>query len=254
MRHEIRLFLVALQFMTRIPVPSFPHFEPSWLDRSTKYFPLVGWLVGLISGLTWLAASHFWQPMLAALIAVAAGVLITGAFHEDGLADTADGLGGGLTVERRLEIMKDSRIGTYGAASLMLGLALKVGALGSLDPATGIAALVAGHAAARLATVVVIAAMPYAGRTDAAKVQPLATGPTQRELGVAVLLGIAPTLLLDPTCFMLALIAGCIPALLLARAAQRLIGGYTGDCLGAVEQVFEIGFLLAVAGQGLHQH
>jgi adenosylcobinamide-GDP ribazoletransferase len=253
-RHEARYILVALQFLTRLPVPSFVGFDTSWLDRAAKYFPLIGGLVGLLSGLTLMVASHFWQPLLASLIAVAAGVLLTGAFHEDGLADTADGLGGGLTVNRRLEIMRDSRIGTYGGVTLMLALAMKVTALSALDVATGVTALIAAHAAARFATVVAIAQMTYAGDADGAKVKPLATGLTSRELGIAAIFGVAPTLLLDPTCFMLALIGGAVPALALAYQSQRLIGGYTGDVLGAIEQVFEIGFLLAVAGQGLHQH
>jgi adenosylcobinamide-GDP ribazoletransferase len=254
LRSEFRYFLVALQFLTRIPVPSFDDFETAWLDRAAKYFPLVGGLVGLISGLALMAAHMLWQPLLASLIAVAVGVLVTGAFHEDGLADTADGLGGGLTVNRRLEIMRDSRIGTYGGVTLMLALAMKVTAISALDVATGVSALVAAHASARFATVVAIGQMPYAGDADGAKVKPLATGLTGREMVVAAAFGLAPVLLLDPTCFMLALIGGAIPALALAWQSQRLIGGYTGDVLGAMEQVFEIGFLLAVAGQGLHQH
>jgi adenosylcobinamide-GDP ribazoletransferase len=253
-RNEYRSFLVATQFLTRIPVPSFDGFETSWLDRAAKYFPLVGGLVGLISGLALMAAHQVWQPLLASLIAVAVGVMATGAFHEDGLADTADGLGGGLTVNRRLEIMRDSRIGTYGGVTLMLALAMKVTALSALDVATGVSALVAAHASARFATVVAIGQMPYAGDADGAKVKPLATRLTGREMVVAALFGLAPALLLDPTCFMLALIGGAIPALAVAAQSQRLIGGYTGDVLGAIEQVFEIGFLLAVAGQGLHQH
>jgi adenosylcobinamide-GDP ribazoletransferase len=254
LRNELRYFLVALQFLTRIPVPSFDDFETSWLDRAAKYFPLVGGLVGLISGLALMAAHHFWQPLLASLIAVAVGVMVTGAFHEDGLADTADGLGGGLSVNRRLEIMRDSRIGTYGGVTLMLALAMKVTALSALDLATGVSALVAAHASARFATVVAIGQMPYAGDADGAKVKPLATGLTGREMVVAAVFGLTPTLLLDPTCFMLALIGGAVPALALAYQSHRLIGGYTGDVLGAMEQVFEIGFLLAVAGQGLHAH
>jgi adenosylcobinamide-GDP ribazoletransferase len=254
LRDEARYLLVAVQFLTRIPVPGFAAFELHWLDRAAKYFPLVGGLVGVLSGFALIAASWLWQPLLASLIAVAVGVLVTGAFHEDGLADTADGLGGGLTITRRLEIMRDSRIGTYGAVALLLGLAMKVTALSALDVTTGAAALVAAHAAGRLATVAAIAGMTYAGDADGAKIKPLATGLSHRELAVAGMFGLAPTLLLDPTCFVLALIGGALPALWLARQSQRLIGGYTGDVLGAIEQVVEIGFLLAVAAQGTHLH
>ncbi len=253
-RRELTLFLVAVQFLTRIPVPSFERFETEWLDRSAKYFPLVGGFVGGISGLALWGASQVWPVYLAALIAVAVGIIATGCFHEDGLADTADGLGGGLTRERRLEIMKDSRIGTYGAIALLMVLALKVTAIASLDLASAIGALIAAHASARLATVVAIQAMPYAGDADAAKVKPLATGVTERELIVAAAFGLAPTFLVDPACFVIGLAGGAIPALLLAFQSKRLIGGYTGDVLGAIEQVFEIGFLLAVVAAGQHSH
>jgi adenosylcobinamide-GDP ribazoletransferase len=249
-RRELTLVLVALQFLTRIPVPSFQHFDTAWLDRSAKYFPLVGACVGGICAVTFWATSLFWPPAIAALLAIAAGIVATGCFHEDGLADTADGLGGGLTRERRLEIMKDSRIGTYGAVALILTLALKTAALVPLDVATAAAGLIAGHAAARLATVVALASLPYAG----AKVKPLATSLTHGELGVALILGLLPTLMLDPTCLLLALIGGAIPAIVLAVQAQRLIGGYTGDVLGAIEQVFETGFLLTIVAVGLHSH
>ena len=253
-RRELTLFLVAVQFLTRIPVPSFAAFETGWLDRSTKYFPLVGGLVGAISALVLWGSSYVWPPMIAALLAVIAGIIATGCFHEDGLADTADGLGGGLTRERRLEIMKDSRIGTYGAVALLAVLALKVSAVAALDVASVIGALIAAHAAARLAAVVAISSLPYAGDAEAAKVKPLSTSVTQRELLVAAAFGLAPTFLVDPACFVIGLAGGSIPAALLAFQSKRLIGGYTGDVLGAIEQVFEIGFLLAVVAAGQHSH
>jgi len=135
---EIRLMLVALQFLTRIPVRSFDGFEPQWLDRSAKYFPLIGALVGGIAAVVMLATSLVMPQPLPMLIGLAAGILLTGAFHEDGLADTADGLFGGLTRERRLEIMKDSRIGTYGVLALMIALGLKATSLSIIDPITAV--------------------------------------------------------------------------------------------------------------------
>ena len=133
-------------------------------------------------------------------------------------------------------------------------LALKTASLAALDVTTAVTALIAGHAAARLATVVALGAMPYAGDADAAKVKPLATAISQSEFVVGLALGILPTLLLDPTCLMLGLIGGAVPAAAVAIQARRLIGGYTGDVLGAIEQVFEVGFLLAVVAGGLHNH
>ena len=245
---EFRLFLVAVQFLTRIPIPSFDGFDPSWLDRAAKYFPAVGALVGCLIAAVILVASSVLPEQLPLVLGLAAGIAVTGAFHEDGLADTADGLGGGLTRERRLEIMKDSRIGTYGAVALIAMFAIKATALAAVGPITMAMALIASNAAGRLATVVVIWVMNYAGDADAAKVKPLATRATNTEVAVAVLLGLIPGLmLLSPVTMTAGLAAGSLAALALARTAQRLIGGYTGDVLGAIEQVFETAFLVAVA-------
>jgi adenosylcobinamide-GDP ribazoletransferase len=114
MPRQLKLFFCALQFLTRLPVPSFVDFQSDWITRAARYYPLVGILVGAISAGVLLAGGQVWSGLLPALLAVAAGVLVTGGFHEDGLADTADGLGGGQAPARRLEIMKDSRVGTYG--------------------------------------------------------------------------------------------------------------------------------------------
>lgn len=248
---ELRLLCVAVQFLTRIPLPSFDGFETSWLDRSAKYFPLVGVLVGLITGGVLLAAAELWPQPIPALLAVGAGVLLTGAFHEDGLADTADGLGGGLTRDRRLEIMKDSRIGTYGVAALGLALALKVTCLAALPPAEGTAALVAAHAGARLMPLLMIRFAPYAGDAAAAKVKPLATGLTTSELTFAVIIA---ALALGPAfgsgfAMVVAALLALAAAGLVALVALRLIGGYTGDVLGAMEQVAEVAILLAASAQ-----
>ncbi|WP_292057113.1 adenosylcobinamide-GDP ribazoletransferase, partial [Brevundimonas sp. UBA5936] len=129
---EARLFVCALQFLTRLPTPPLRDFQPEWIQQSARWFPLVGQVVGLIAAAILYGAAQVWSPWIAALLAVAAGVALTGGFHEDGLADTADGLGGGQTRARRLEIMKDSRLGSYGALTLGLTLALRVAALAML--------------------------------------------------------------------------------------------------------------------------
>lgn len=246
--NEWRLFLVALQFLTRIPVRSFEGFDPTWLDRAAKYFPLVGALVGGIAAAVMIATSAVLPQPLPMLFGLLAGIAVTGAFHEDGLADTADGLGGGQTRERRLEIMKDSRIGTYGAVALVSMLAIKAAALLSIGPIQMALSFVAAHAGARLATVIAIRVMAYAGDTEAAKVKPLATGVTNSELGVALLFGLLPgALLLNPVTFSISVVTATLAAAVLALQAKRLIGGYTGDVLGAIEQVFETAFLVAAA-------
>lgn len=247
MLRQFQLFLCAVQFLTRVPTPALQGFEPDWISRSARYFPLVGLLVGLVcAGVFW-ASSQVWSGWLPALLAIAAGVLVTGAFHEDGLADTADGLGGGSTVARRLAIMKDSRIGTYGALALGLVLAIKAAALASLPAGLGAWALVAAHAGGRGAAVLAMRLLPHVAEARSAKWKPAASGLSLTEVLIA--LGVAGLpLALSPDGVVLAgLAVGASLAAALGFAARRLLGGYTGDVLGGVEQVFELGLILGVA-------
>ncbi len=246
MSHQLKLFLCAVQFLTRVPTPSFRDFEPNWITRAARYFPLVGILVGSACALVLLASGHLWRGALPALLAIAVGVLLTGGFHEDGLADTADGLGGGQTPARRLEIMKDSRIGAYGVLALGLVLALKVAALTALPLTTAALALVAAHGAGRVAAVTVMVLQPNVSGPASAKYKPAPDGVRPGELFVAALLGLWPLALLGIAGLVGAAIGGGL-AVALTRTARRLIGGYTGDVLGGVEQVAELGVLLGVS-------
>lgn len=243
-RGEWERLICAVQFLTRLPTPPPRFHAPDAVGRSARYFPFAGQLVGLISGLVLIAAARIWTGWLPALLAVAAGILVTGGLHEDGLADTADGLGGGRTRERRLAIMKDSTIGVFGVLAVGLVLAAKIGALSALPPWTAAAALILVHGLARAACVAAMAVLPYAGSASAAKEgQPVR--PSATVAAVAILLAAWP-LAFAPG-WSLALLAGAAAAALPAIAAHRLIGGRTGDILGAVEQMFEVGFLLGLA-------
>lgn len=238
-QREWRLLLTAVQFLTWLPVPGWVGHGPGQLDRAMRYLPLVGIGVGLVGAVALMAASLGLPRPAAALLSVMATLLLTGALHEDGLADTLDGLFGGATRDAALRIMRDSRLGTYGAAGLTLALGLKTVALSAL-PHAG-AALVAGHAASRLMVVCVIAGLPYARPNG--KAGPVAGGVGTAELAVAGVCGAAPLLLLG---------GRAVPALLLAaglawgmaRWFRRRLGGYTGDGLGAVQQVTELAILL----------
>ncbi len=243
---EGRLFLCAVQFLTRLPTPQLEGFQPDWIGRSTRYFPLVGQVVGLISALVFLGAGRLWGGTTAAILAVGAGVLVTGGFHEDGLADTADGLGGGSTPARRLEIMKDSRIGTYGVLALGLVTALRVAALAGASPLRGALALLAAHGAGRAVAVVVMATQPYVGEAASAKAGASPQRASGFNAGVAVLLALWPFALFDWRAGALGLGFGVALAIAVTVQARRLIGGRTGDVLGAVEQVVEVGVLLGV--------
>lgn len=251
MPRQVALFLTAVQFLTRVPVPTLRAFQPDWIARSARYFPLVGGLVGLASGGVMLGAAQVWSGVLPALLAIAAGVLITGAFHEDGLADAADGLGGGQIPERRLEIMKDSRVGTFGVLALGLALGLKVAALDQIPVGLAVLGLIAAHAGGRGAAVLVMRILPYAGDRAWTKVKPVAEGVTTTEVVIAMIFVVAALVLAGgaaPFASLFALATGGVAAALVALLARRLIGGWVGDTLGACEQAFEIGFLVAFAG------
>jgi adenosylcobinamide-GDP ribazoletransferase len=246
-----REFFNALRFMTIVPVPSSDiPMAPDWLSRCVKYFPAVGIGVGLVSAGVLLLAGGIWGPVVASLLAVATSIIITGGLHEDGLADTADGLGGGSSAERRLAIMKDSRIGAYGALALLFGIALRVTTLAEMPLWTGAVALIAAHATARLTPAFVMNALPYAGDTAAMKVSYLDAPVSLHDIGFAsifVWCALVPLAWISIPSVLSGLLFGAILATAIVLWARRLIDGYTGDVLGATEQMFEIGFLLGVA-------
>ncbi|MFZ7089766.1 adenosylcobinamide-GDP ribazoletransferase [Primorskyibacter sp. 2E233] len=247
LRLEWTLFLLAVQFLTRLPVPRDLEFSDDLLVRATKYYPLVGCLVGAIgAGVLWLF--ELWVPdLVAVLLSLAATIMATGAFHEDGLADAADGLGGGLTKERALEIMRDSRIGTYGAVTLGTTLALKVAILVSLGPWMAGIMLIAGHALGRMAAVHVIATTDYARDHGAKFTVPSVTQDGYRVallVSAGVLLGLA--LLAGPGVALCAIVGSTLLGQAFRAIFVRKLGGYTGDCLGGTQQMGELGALLAV--------
>jgi len=248
---ELTHFRHAVRLLTIVPLPSEKSFEPDWLPRAAKYFPLVGLLIGAFLAAVLLAANHVWSGLVPALLAVTAGVLLTGAFHEDGLADSADSLGG-QTAEKRLAIMKDSRIGTYGTLALIASFGLRVAALAALPPWLAAAALIAAHAGGRCAGVMLMNTVPYVADRVGKIVQ--SDDPLRRHevlLACAfALLGFAPLLALAWPAGVTAALAGIVVAVLAARLAIRLLGGYTGDVAGAIEQLFEVVVLLAVAAWG----
>ncbi|HET6390499.1 adenosylcobinamide-GDP ribazoletransferase [Hyphomicrobium sp.] len=245
---ESMRFFVALQFLTRIPLKHIDPLPRDWLARAAKYLPLVGGLIGIATGGVILLASYVFPWPLPVILGLGFAILLTGALHEDGLADTADAFGGGHTRERCLEIMKDSRIGTYGVLALIITLALKATALAHVSAATAAAIVIAGFAGARLAPVLALAALPYGGG-EAAKVSRTASDMTRNELGVAVGTGLIFGLIfLNPLVFLASTLFAGVAAALVALIAQQKIGGYTGDVLGAIEQVYEtVFFIMAVA-------
>jgi adenosylcobinamide-GDP ribazoletransferase len=254
MLHEIRLFFIALQFLTRVPVPGWVGWQPEWLHHSARHFAGVGLLVGSLASAVLWVAGHAWPATVAVLLSMVFTVWLTGAFHEDGLADTCDALGGAVTRERALAIMKDSRLGTYGVVGLVAVLALKAAvlvALASRDLAAALVMLPLAHTWSRGATVLLLRLLPYGGDPDHAKAKPMAQQVDGLGLAMAVLwcvLAAAVATLFVPG---LALLAGAaatlLCALIVARWLKTRLGGYTGDGLGATQQLCELTVYLSLA-------
>lgn len=255
MRHQFHLFLTALTFYTRIPSPiRFPYHE-DYLNQSTRYFPLIGWIVAIIS-FTFFYISHILLSYeLSVCIALLAGVLTTGAFHEDGLADFFDGFGGGWTKDKILEIMKDSRVGTYGMTASIFMFMIKYLALHHLLQPLVIQEkwilicliFMTYHSMARSTAIQLSFILPYVREDALSKVKPIAKEFSNIDKVGVLIFGLLPLIALSITNFYSLLI---IPPLVLIlflfkNYLQKWIGGYTGDCLGAAEQIAESIILLS---------
>lgn len=267
----LRHFLLAVQFFSRIPVTgrlaAWAGWSPERQRASVAHLPGVGWLVGAWGG-AWLLATSVllapsaWMPAVAAVVSTLATLWLTGGLHEDGLADVADGLGGCVPRERALEIMKDSRLGAYGAMALVMALLAKTALLAALiacGPLPAALVLCCIHVLSRMAPLAVMRRLPYVSQAATAKAAHLAGQPLPTRALVAGALWCLPALALP---WLLAagqsgaarwsLLAGLLLSGTLATAAvvrwlRRRLGGMTGDCLGAAQQVCELAMLLAAA-------
>jgi adenosylcobinamide-GDP ribazoletransferase len=232
---------VALAFLTRVPVPG-GEWRAADLAASVPWFPLIGALIGLAGALVYGCAHWLGLPPLpAAAITIGATIWLTGALHEDGLADVADGFGGGRTRDDKLRIMRDSRIGSYGTLALVLAVLARAGAIAALaEPAAVAAAMVSAGAVSRAALPAVMAALPTARAVGlaagAGRPHPL------RAVAAVAVAALVTALVLGETAIA-ALIAGGVGALAVTLLARRQLGGHTGDVLGAVQQLTEIGAL-----------
>lgn len=256
-RHQLRLFFTALQFFTRLPVPRWVGFDAAWLPHATRYFPAVGILVALVcAAMYWLSVLLLLPQVVAVLLSTAAGIYLTGAFHEDGFADVCDGFGGAMQPARVLEIMRDSRVGAYGVIGLVLLLALKIAALASLPAVQVLPALLLAHPLSRGLAAALIWRMDYV--REEGKVKPLAQQMSNFEFGVAALTALLPLLLcaalgwLTWQALLAAVLPGVAASLFLAHKFKRRIGGYTGDCLGAVQQLSEVAIYLGLLAAVSH--
>lgn len=249
MKKQLNLFFLALGFFSRIPMPAWVEYSPELLNRSSRYYTLVGWLLGALVAAVFLTASYIFSTNVSIWLAMVCSLLLTGVFHEDGLADTADGFGGAFAREKKLQIMKDSRIGSYGAAALIMAL---LGKYLLLAESTHIAlALLVAYALSRTLAASLIFTMPYVADDDSSKSKPLANNQSKTDFFILIITA-------APIFFVLqwqAALALGLGLLVLRQLLQgyflKQIGGYTGDCLGSAQQIAELSIyalLLIIAG------
>lgn len=245
LQEEKTLLLLAMSFFTRIPVNLSAEITPAQLNKASRYFALVGFAVGIICALVYMVSIEYLPKSIAVLIAMAASLLATGAFHEDGWADVWDGFGGGWSIEQKLNIMKDSRLGTYGAAALFIILLLKFQSLMAL--ASPVVALILANTLSRVVATSLIYDMPYVALDATSKVKPLAQNLSNKSLAILLITGLLVSLWFLPLseCILLFVILFSFRALL-AFWFTRQLGGYTGDCLGAAQQSSEIVIYLSL--------
>lgn len=240
MKRELSMFFAALTFFTRLPAPPGIPFNQEALGRAARYFPAVGIVVGGLGALVfWLA--HWVLPHnIAILLSLITTVLVTGAFHEDGLADTCDAFGGGWTKPQILQIMKDSRLGTYGVIGLGLVLALKFASLTHFPAYMLPPLLIVGHSLSRFAAATVMYTHPYVRPAEHSKSKAATQAMPPSDLMVAALCGILPIFLLGPLYFVIVMVPVFLVRQSLSWYFTRHLGGYTGDCLGAIQQLTEV--------------
>lgn len=240
----MRDLAIAFVFFTRLPIRVDGDVSAADIARASRYYPLVGLAVGLWIGLVYATMGFFFPPLLAATLAALAGAIATGAFHEDALGDVADGFGGGFTRERKLEIMKDSRHGTYGVLAMVFALLLRVQAIAMLPLGLAVAAVAASHALSRTGIVWMLWRLPVARAeglgADAHRL-------SWREPVMASILGLAIALtLVGPIWAAAAGLAAVLATLVVSKVSMRQVQGITGDVLGSAQQVAELFALLTL--------
>ncbi len=248
MKKEVHYFFTALMFFSRIPCPKWIDHSPEILNKSSRYFSLVGIIIGSFSALSFFGSSFISPSDIAIIISMITSVWITGAFHEDGFADVCDGFGGGWTKEKILTIMKDSRLGTYGVSGLIFILALKFLALYHLHNlgVNLIFVLISGHAVSRFIATILLYTHEYVRDIDTAKIKPTTKQMSIKSLVISGVFGLLPLFFFQKEFVFLALIPMLLVYWYMARFFKRWIGGQTGDCAGALQQIAEVVFYISI--------
>ena len=258
-KYQMQLFLLALSFFSRIPISSTVPYSTERMNKAGRYFALVGLLLGALCGLLFILLTLLFSSEIALFLTILFSLLLTGAFHEDGLTDMVDGIGGGMTIERRLTIMKDSRIGTYGASALLMSLLGKflllsqlsagflTGAFLPLSPWEKTAPLatiyiiwIIAYTLSRAVAATLIFDMPYVSELQSSKSKPLAAKQSTGELIFIIICALLPCLLVKLPIACALIITAFVFRTLFKRWLLARLGGFTGDCLGAAQQLMEL--------------
>lgn len=247
-KRQIHYFLTAVLFFTRIPCPKWVDHSPEILNKSSRYFSLVGIVVGSIAALAYFAFSYIFPTDISIVISMISSVWITGAFHEDGFADVCDGFGGGWTKEKILTIMKDSRLGTFGVSGLVFILAIKFLALYHLQNLSVnlILVIISGHSFSRFIATILLYTHDYVRDIDSSKIKPTTKQMSSKSLLISGIFGIVPLFFFQKPMVFLVLLPLLLTYLYMGHFFKKWIGGQTGDCAGALQQVAEIVFYLSL--------
>jgi adenosylcobinamide-GDP ribazoletransferase len=237
---ELNLLLTAIQFYTRIPVPRDLDYSDEKLNHASRYLPLVGLVVGGLAAAFVMGALKFLPIPVAVILSMALTIFITGAFHEDGFADFCDGFGGGLTREKIIQIMKDSRIGAYGTIGIVAILLTKFALLSEVNSSKLPFILIAAHAASRLMPVLVIYSSKYVRDDETSKIKPIGKKGRDSDLLVAITFGLGALFFLHWKFALAAIPVVFIVPFIFRAYIVKKIGGYTGDTLGALQQIGEV--------------
>jgi len=252
LKQEFQYLLTSIQFFTRIPLPMSVSHDQDSLNQALKYFPLVGWLVGGVCALSFHLAAGFWPASIAVILSVVVGVILTGALHEDGFADSCDGFGGGWDKSQVLSIMKDPRIGSYAALGLILILLLKIFTLIELAAQSEelvLIALLLGHSASRLLVLPLPWLLDYVRDSDDSKSHSMVSARFSAGMfAYSSLLVLLPLLFYQVPVLFYAFANAALVVFAMGLYFKRRLGGYTGDCLGATQQVAEIVIYLSILG------
>ncbi|GIU35706.1 adenosylcobinamide-GDP ribazoletransferase [Shewanella schlegeliana] len=244
MKRHLGAILAAASFLTRLPMPAWVAKDSAAIAQSSRWFALVGLLIGLIAATLLYILTTVMGQALAVVMTLVLIIVLTGAFHEDGLADLCDGFGGGWEKSRKLAIMKDSQIGAYGVLALVSAFAIKVTALIQLPLDIACISLIACHAGSRAIAGLVAVYLPYA-REDSNNKTPQKDAPLPFSNRIILCVsGILPLLLLPISCALMLLAVWLTTFIGLIKLMQRHIQGYTGDTLGATQQIIEIAGLI----------